>query len=177
MSTILDCCSQSMSAELSKCLAIGLGAVLMGANVLPRSLLAPLVAVGAVQLFSLQTAMRLPKGKQIEAPSAWQMVHSCRDAAAQCPRGVLALPLVAAYLALGFTSASDYFFLHYAVKAGLAFALGGLWAFAPEDKEEVPEFHWEDDACPYSADFWEFSQPEEPEVDPKDLIDVLFLRK
>ncbi|CAJ1359581.1 unnamed protein product, partial [Effrenium voratum] len=61
------------SAELSKCLAIGLGAVLMGANVLPRSLLAPLVAVGAVQLFSLQTAMRLPKGKQIEAPSAWQM--------------------------------------------------------------------------------------------------------
>ncbi|CAK9076909.1 Uncharacterized protein SCF082_LOCUS36984, partial [Durusdinium trenchii] len=178
--------TMSPGLELAKCMAIALAAW-----ILPRSFLAPVVACGAVQLWSMmQQCLRTSdKPKKIH-----EFENFLATVQTLCDRRnfsiLAAVVVILVYLALGDSIKTSHFLLSAAFQAALAFSLGILVAAILPEKEEVQEPYncpcgmkcgsSSEDSCPYGADFWsDFEENEKvPEEDhSKDLIDVLFLRK
>eukprot|EP00435_Cladocopium_sp_Y103_P014166 s948_g3.t1 len=182
----------TLSTEMAKLSAIAGAAFLLELELLPRFLLVPIVTCGAVQLWTLQGFLRVPKTKKIEENSTDLPAAIVQ---ALCDRRVLsilaAVVLIAFYLALGDSIKSSFFLLNAAAKSAIAFSLGALCSAAlPQERvEEAANPACScgmncgtsaEESCPYGNDFWsDLDVPEKvPDIDdPKDLIDVLFLKK
>mmetsp|Transcript_118470 Transcript_118470/g.166574 ORF Transcript_118470/g.166574 Transcript_118470/m.166574 type:complete len:189 (-) Transcript_118470:42-608(-) len=185
----------TLSVEIAKLSAIACVGVLLGLELLPRFLLVPTVSCGALQLWSLQEFLRVPKTKKID-----DNFTGFRAAIVQvsCDRQVLsilaAVVLITFYLALGDSVKSSWFLLNAATKSAIAFSLGALCSAAlPQEnvEEEIQSAcscgmncgSLSGESCPYSTDFWsDFEVPEKASDTnitdiSKDLIDVLFLKK
>lgn len=183
----------TLSTEMAKLSAIAGAALLLELGLLPRFLLVPIVTCGAVQLWTLQGFLRVPKTKKIEDNSTDLLAAIVQ---ALCDRRVLsilaAVVLISFYLALGDPIKSSCCLLNAVAKSAIAFSLGAICSAALRDPQETEEAATPrcscgmncgssaEESCPYGADFW--SDLDVPEKiletdDPKDLIDVLFLKK
>lgn len=182
----------TLSTEMAKLSAIAGAALLLELGLLPRFLLVPIVTCGAVQLWTLQGFLRVPKTKKIEDNSTDLPAAIVQ---ALCDRRVLsilaAVVLISFYLALGDSIKSSFCLLTAVAKSAIAFSLGALCSAAlphPQETEEAAPTcscgmncgSSAEGSCPYGNDFWsDLDVPEQvlDTDDPKDLIDVLFLKK
>eukprot|EP00913_Durusdinium_trenchii_P006559 g6162.t1 len=142
----------SPGLELAKCMAIALAAW-----ILPRSFLAPVVACGAVQLWSMmqQCLRRLSIVTSDKPKKIHEFENFLATVQTLCDRRnfsiLAAVVVILVYLALGDSIKTSHFLLSAAFQAALAFSLGILVAaILPEKETSQPFLHdrygdWDDD--------------------------------